>query len=357
MIDLVSIVVPVYNAEKYLSRGIACLTNQTYKKIEIILVDDCSSDNSLAICNQLAMNDSRIKVLAQKTNLGSGMARNRGIDIAKGEFITFFDADDIVSKDAIRDNIILAKRYHADVVMWKGIPVTDEKVYETILDDQRPIIAETADECRDLWIKLKFYSDNVYIGAPWNKLYRANLFKVDKKLRFPNTRRLQDSIFNLKVFDRISSFVFNQNIYSFYFYNDQSTLWKKLHKDFAYNVIEYCRVIESTICSWEKNNANIQTKLDNELIGYLYLALAASQNPKWKLSITKQITYIRDVLSDKYLDYRLKDIHSDEKEFNIWKKILKLKNPYLVLMYIDFRPSYFKWRHIIGTIFKKMKVR
>ena len=95
----ISVIVPVYNAEKYLSDCIDSILNQTLKEIELILINDGSTDNSLQICREKASKDSRVKIINKK-NEGQGYARNIGIDRAKGEFITFVDSDDYIDKEA-----------------------------------------------------------------------------------------------------------------------------------------------------------------------------------------------------------------------------------------------------------------
>ena len=91
----VSIIVPVYNVEKYLDRCMESLLNQTLKDIEIILVDDGSPDNCPQICDEYAKKDSRVKVV-HKVNAGLGYARNSGLDVASGEYVAFVDSDDYV---------------------------------------------------------------------------------------------------------------------------------------------------------------------------------------------------------------------------------------------------------------------
>lgn len=102
----VSIIVPVYNVEKYLKRCLDSLVNQTLKDIEIICVNDGSTDGSLAILDEYVRNDDRIVVINQE-NSGQSVARNRGIDVAKGEYIGFVDSDDWVSEDYLKSCIIL----------------------------------------------------------------------------------------------------------------------------------------------------------------------------------------------------------------------------------------------------------
>lgn len=111
---MVSIIVPVFNTEKYLKRCIESIQNQTYVNIEIMLIDDGSTDASLTICNQYAKNDKRIKVIHQE-NQGVSIARNRGLDFASGEYIGFVDSDDYISNDMYE--IMVREMERADVDM------------------------------------------------------------------------------------------------------------------------------------------------------------------------------------------------------------------------------------------------
>ena len=97
MEELISVIVPVYNVEKYLNRCVESIMNQTYKNLQIILIDDGSNDRSGKICDEYAEKDKRIEVI-HKENAGVSAARNKGLDKAKGEWITFVDADDWIEK-------------------------------------------------------------------------------------------------------------------------------------------------------------------------------------------------------------------------------------------------------------------
>lgn len=112
----VSIIIPVYNAEKFLDRCINSITNQTLREIEIILVDDSSTDSSLEICRAAAEKDSRIRVI-HKANGGAGMARNEGLKIAAGEYIGFVDSDDFIAEDMYETLYNKARKYDSDLVM------------------------------------------------------------------------------------------------------------------------------------------------------------------------------------------------------------------------------------------------
>lgn len=114
---LVSVVLPIYRTEKYLDRCITSVINQTYRNLEILLIDDGSPDHCPAMCDSWAKKDSRIKAV-HKANAGLGMARNTGIDHASGDYICFFDSDDYVAEDTIEKALHLAKQEQSDVVLF-----------------------------------------------------------------------------------------------------------------------------------------------------------------------------------------------------------------------------------------------
>ena len=116
MNDLISIIVPVYNVEQYLRKCIESIKNQTYTNIEIIIVDDGSTDNSGAICDELKQTDNRIQVLHKK-NGGLSDARNAGLKIAKGEFVGFVDSDDYIKEDMFETLYKLNKEHHSDIAI------------------------------------------------------------------------------------------------------------------------------------------------------------------------------------------------------------------------------------------------
>ena len=116
----VSIVVPVYNVEKYLKRCVNSLIGQSYSNLEILLVDDGSKDSSLSICKEYELKDSRIRVF-HKENEGLGLTRNYGIERATGEYITFVDSDDYLTSDAITAMLDRAIATNADVVIANSL--------------------------------------------------------------------------------------------------------------------------------------------------------------------------------------------------------------------------------------------
>ena len=113
----VSVIVPVYNTEKYLEQAVLSLTNQTLKDIEIILINDGSTDNSLEVLSRLAVNDDRIRVMTQE-NGGPSKARNLGVSLSRGRYLYFMDSDDYISNDTLEECFSKSEDFNLDFLFF-----------------------------------------------------------------------------------------------------------------------------------------------------------------------------------------------------------------------------------------------
>lgn len=201
----VSIIVPVYNVEKYIRRCIDSLKNQTLEDIEIILVDDSSTDSSLEICKKAAEEDSRIKVI-HKVNEGAGLARNAALEIAEGEYIGFADSDDYIDKEMYKTLYEKAEQYNSDLVM-SGVLFVDgnmfskegECIRKTYFDADTQF--ETEDELQMLRMGIigalpEDEDDSKYGMSIWKNLFRHEIIK-ENKLVFESEREKlsEDALF------------------------------------------------------------------------------------------------------------------------------------------------------------------
>lgn len=187
----VSVIVPVYNVEPYLEECIGSIREQSLKNIEIICVDDGSTDDSVKILEKLAAQDERIKVLKQK-NQGAGVARNYGLTVAKGEYLSFLDSDDIFDCNLLESAVKVAEEQKADIV-----------VYRFRIFDQDKGSYRKADYAfkKDLWPNGVFsYKDNPdkifnsFNPCAWNKLFRRD-FVEKTGIRFQPNKRTNDMFF------------------------------------------------------------------------------------------------------------------------------------------------------------------
>lgn len=218
--DLITVIVPVYNVEKYFKQCLNSIINQTYKNLEIILVDDGSPDNCVKICDEYAKKDNRIKVI-HKENGGLSSARNAGLDIATGEYISFIDSDDYVAENFIEILYKLCVENNCDIsecdfLKFENDVVTQKKTAK--------IQCYTSNE-----IQHKIYSEEyVKTIVVWNKLYKRYLYE---NMRFPLGKINEDEFITYKVLYNCKSniAVTNEQLY-YYRYNAQSIMGRKFNE-------------------------------------------------------------------------------------------------------------------------------
>ncbi len=218
--DLVSIVTPVYNSEQYLERCIKSLTNQTYKEVEIILVDDGSKDGSGAICDKCALEDDRIKVLHLK-NGGVSNARNNGLEIATGRYVLFMDSDDFYDPNSVENM----------VESMSGVEMAIARFCFYRNDEIEKIVGPE----KNRTISVKEYLDypfqgeefGFYCGTNCNKMYDMNIIRKNN-LRFSRDITLcEDLLFNLNYIKHVTSVhQISKNIY-YYEQGNCTSLIKK----------------------------------------------------------------------------------------------------------------------------------
>ncbi|UTR10584.1 glycosyltransferase [Evansella sp. LMS18] len=265
----ISIIVPIYNVEAYLSRCLDSLIAQTITDIEIIAVNDGSTDNCLDILKQYAKKDKRIKIINQE-NSGVSAARNAGIEITKGDYIGFVDPDDWVNKSMYEDMYRIATNNETDIVMCSYIREfgTHSKIKDFDMSD---IVQYRGWEVKQKVLRRIVGPLDNELGHPelldawgtvWSKLYKANIIKenciVFTDLNVIGTN--EDSLFNIQTVYYANSFIFiNKPYYHYWRANDSSvtTVYKK-----------------SLIDQWTNLFSIIENFLkENRLPGEFYVAL------------------------------------------------------------------------------------
>lgn len=193
----VSIVVPVYNVQDYLEHCIQSLVKQTYDNIEIILVDDGSTDNSGVLCDEYATISSVIRVV-HKENGGLSDARNAGLLMSTGDYVLFVDSDDYISFNAVEKfmAVLFKQKEDVDVIIGKYICVNEDEInfYENISKETKVIDKFSGESY--LFHSLK---KNKFMVTAWSKLYRRD-FLLDNKLFFEKGIVHEDELFTIKMF-------------------------------------------------------------------------------------------------------------------------------------------------------------
>lgn len=200
---MISVIVPVYNMEKYLEKCVRSILDQDYKDIELILVDDGSKDSSPQLCDEFAKQDERIKVI-HKANGGQGSARNMGLDIAKGEYISLIDSDDWVEPDMYTNLLSIAEENNADLAICE-VALNEED--GSVLKKKR--VNGTLVMTKDEAFSHRFDGSEIVTDSPCNKLYKKELFE---NLRYPENRLLEDSALMYLILDRVTVVVSSEKV-------------------------------------------------------------------------------------------------------------------------------------------------
>ena len=215
----ISVIVSIYNVQAYVEKSVHSICNQTYKNLEIILVDDGATDNSGKICDELATKDSRIKVI-HKQNGGLSSARNEGVKFATGEYIAFVDGDDWIDEDMYEGMISAILKHDADIAICNYKEISQKGIRDTSTEEI------TVFEGRET-LKVFIEEDVRYQiqNAAWNKLYKRSLMG---DLRFPEGKLFEDIVYTTKLLAGSKRAVYiNKAYYNYIFDRSDSIMNSK----------------------------------------------------------------------------------------------------------------------------------
>lgn len=310
--SLVSIILPVYNGEKYIENTIRTIQKQSYSNFELIVVDDGSSDASLDICNSLAKKDDRIAVYHQR-NSGISAARNKGLSVAVGEFVFFSDHDDTFGEFLIEDNLNLIVEYNADIVKFGHRHIIEEDGV-VIHRDDRPCADSLV--CMSIeQINKKFYSymNREVFTCVWDCAFRKkvldeNNLMFNEDYLFGN----EDFEFMLKCLLHSHRVVLNPGVYYSHCIRLHHSVSSTFHIEQYYSTVDLLDKVQNYIVI---NNID-----DQEGIRNLYLVrkhivplLTFMVNRRWKLSHNDRIKELKTVESKPLLrleNVKLSNFHT-----------------------------------------------
>lgn len=335
MNELISVIVPVYNVEKYIEECISSIINQTYKNLEVIIVNDGSKDNSLQIVKRLAIKDNRI-IIIEKENGGLSSARNAGLKIAKGNLICFIDSDDYLECSMIEKMYNNMIEYNADLSVVRVIQDFSNNKYEYFDfsqgEDKTYLNTEGGN-----WL---FYDCSIFHPV-WNKLYKKELidFIFEEKIK-----RNEDILFNGKYLTNCNSIIIcNEPLY-------------------------YQRQRKSSLCHSGRNIKDEIKNIDTVISGIFdYISIKKVSSEK-KEELIKYINFRLDILYISIVyDNNYKDKYRQLKEFKnkfpFWRfnlehniKSLKINKRYKQIKLLSKYRCYFLLSHFIdfGKIIRKI---
>lgn len=295
--ELVTVVIPIYNVEKYLDRCLNSVVNQTYKNLEIILVDDGSPDKCPKMCEKWATKDQRIKVI-HKENTGLGMARNTGIENATGKYICFFDSDDYIALNTIEKAYNLVQRTEAEIVLFGSytvnlenkvikslIPTTDKEVYESneiqsiLLPDILSVNPNTGKK------------SNLNVTA-WSCLYSMNLINKTN-WRFVSERQyISEDLYSLLILYKSVKKVAILKEGLYYYCINETSLTQTFRID-RYEKTKFCHDACQNLCEELNYKEDIKERLNfrhlTNVVVCLKKIVNSSNKTKEKKNMVKEI--------------------------------------------------------------------
>lgn len=318
----VSIIIPIYNAEKYLKRCLDSVVNQTFKSLEIILINDGSTDNSLRIMNEYKGNYNNIEIINQQ-NAGQGEARNNGISIATGEYITFADADDWLSENYVQVLYDAIKKNNSDISVCNMIMVMSRTLREikSMNFPQRELKGDEA--VRDL------LQDKELKSYPWGKLYKKSIF-LENNIIFPARMFYEDLAVIFQAF-YYSSKVSLVNEYCYYYFQSEDSSTRAPNPKTIHDRVEALRMVQRFLL---RNNTMEKYKYEYYHFCFFHLYIMCRKINVWKLKITySEIINVilklinKEEISKDILDKTL--LNEKQK-----RELLLLKNPKIYDLYI-----------------------
>lgn len=232
--DLISVIVPVYNVEKYLRKCVDSLIDQTYINLEIILVDDGSTDGGGKLCEEYAAKDARIQTI-HRANGGQSAARNSGLDVMKGDFVAFIDSDDYVESDYIEFLYKLLIQNNADISQSGHYVVYSETRKVDKCADHSLIVMDKKQAIESICY------NGIYDVTACNKLYRAFFFQDNdgsEKIRFPEGKLYEDTAVSYLIAEKANRIVVQMTPKYYYVQRYDSTANGKKFKEYKLQFLE-----------------------------------------------------------------------------------------------------------------------
>lgn len=298
----ISIIIPIYNAEKEIHRCIKSIYQQTFTDYEIILVNDGSKDKSAEICRKYAEKDDHVTFI-DKENGGAGSARNAGIEIAQGKYIYFCDADDSIDKNLLECVYAEAVNKNADLVVFSvAAEIIDSKsgkITKKYTTTQKTAFFENRESFRNNFSHL--YYEGVLFGGPINKLFNTSVIKKNN-VRYPDLKRGQDEIFNMRYYQFVNSCsVIPDILYTYYQFDNTGKNKKYRLNYFETTTKTYYLTLGKLLNEFEANDDYTRQKYQNSFVYSMEAAILLAWNPLERLNKKSKIDFIKKIMNTDFV--------------------------------------------------------
>ncbi len=330
--EKISIIIPIYKAEKYLKTCLDSVINQTYDDLEIILVNDGSPDDSGKICEEYSKIDNRI-IVCHKENGGVSSARNKGLELASGEYIIFVDADDYLDKRTVSE-VIKNKDKDTDLLIY-GVNKFDELGLVKFGRYKEENI--NIDKFANNYWRLK---RDIDLNSLWNKLYHKKIIDINR-IRFDESVKIgEDLCFNMLYFVHCKNIkVIDKYLYN-YRISDESAMAKYSENLFKQLINQY--VNQNNMI---KKLGSREIEKDRYVVGFNDLIFAVLENTlKSKKSFSSKLSEIKEMITNEVIIKDIKKYRPDGITYKVLYNSIRSKNPLLVYCVLNMFKSYMKLR-------------
>ncbi len=321
---IVSIIMPVYNSENDVHMAIDSIVNQTFKAWELLVVDDCSTDNTRAIVTEYTKKDTRIHLLLQEKNSGPGQAKNLGMKEAKGKYITFCDGDDWLEEDAY-EKILAVGTSDADIIMtgfYRDVCDTDGKLLE------RSLVCSEQFECKEkmeLILRIPDIDEKRLFSYAVNKLYRAEIIKK-YNVQFSNKKFGEDFDFNIEFFAHAESAVMlDEGFYHYIKKNSESLTERFIPNFFEINKDRFARMKKIMVDNSVYSGA-IQQKIMSAYIKHVLAAISRLYDERGGYSVYTRREEVKKMLTDEMSREALRFSKSNSIKEKVCNAVFKTNN-------------------------------
>ncbi|MGL6202512.1 MAG: glycosyltransferase family 2 protein [Lachnospiraceae bacterium] len=321
----ISIVMPIYNADKFLEQALISIQKQEFKDYEVIMVDDCSKDRSLDICRVWSEKDPRFKVVHLEQNGGAGPARNIGIDHAAGEYLAFMDADDTIDSELYKQAVDSIQQNSVDQVLW-GLTENYYDQAGKIVEQNELCPMEQLCENRQSVLEtvIQLEKDTLF-GYQWNRLYKLAVIK-ENQIYFEKSHLYEDYFFNLEVIRHVNSLKIIP--FAGYFYNkreNQSLTGQFVKEYFGLSH----RRIRTMLEYYQKNDAcstTITNILGNIYLRYILSGLMRNCDKRSDFSFRRRRSWIIKVRNDQLYKNTARSANVDSLVLKLLQMMINAKS-------------------------------
>lgn len=330
MNPLLSVIIPVYNTEKYLNLCMESIFNQTFRDYEILLIDDGSTDNSYTLCRELKARDKRVEVYKKK-NGGISTARNLGLKHAKGKYVFFFDSDDFIEPNGFEKMIEGIKQNDADILVTGRILIFEENNIKTCRNLGKTVFTYKE---KELGEAVYYLSEKGEFDVVWNKLYKTEVLLRNDLFFNETATTSEDLFFNAELFQNIDSIQLLDGAFYHYIHHKNASTVGRFHLNMFEIMTARYRAQKELFAKYRLNKSEHKQWLANSYISSMNVTMINLFRPKFSHHLIREMNYIK---ANFLRNETMKEMADQAVPFNktdaLFLKLYKTNNVWIMFIF------------------------